>query len=121
MQELAAPPLAGLGQVARPEGVYGVRELRLLLAPVHVGVGGRVYDYLRRMLFDGTLHGPGVGHVEPPAVEGHDLMVSPGKNLGQLQAQLSAGAGQQDPHDGIPRGRRSESLWASRCTRNSSA
>ena len=38
------------------------------------------------MLVDGTLHGPGVGHVEPPAVEGHDLVTLSGQDLGQLQA-----------------------------------
>jgi hypothetical protein len=78
--------LAGLGQIARTEGVYRVRELRLLLAPVYIRIGRRVHDDLRRMLFARTLHGPGVGHVETPAVQGHDLMVSLGENVGQREA-----------------------------------
>src|SRR3954447_17231446 len=112
VQELAAPPPAGLGQVARPEGVYRVRVLRRLLAPVHAGVGGAVHDYLRRMLLDGTVYGPGVRHVESPAVEGHEVVAPPGKNIGQLQAQLSACAGEQDPHGGVPQDGKPESLSA---------
>jgi hypothetical protein len=38
------------------------------------------------MLFARTLYGRGVGHVEPPAVQGHDLMISLGKNVGQREA-----------------------------------
>jgi hypothetical protein len=73
------------------------------------------------MLVDGSVYGPGVGHVEPFAVEGYEVVAPVGKDPGQFQAQLSAGACQQDPHDGIPKGRRSGSLQALRCTRNSSA
>jgi hypothetical protein len=104
VQERAAPAFAGLGQVTWPKRVYRVREASLILATVDVGVGGGVDNHLRLMLIHGTLHGLGVCHVEPPPVEGHDLVVPLGKDTGQLQAELAAGTGQQDPHEGVPQG-----------------
>ena len=70
-----------LGQVARPEGVGGVRKIRLRFAAVHVRVGRRVYNEVRPVLFQGAADGSGVGDVQLRPGGRHHVVPLTGQQL----------------------------------------
>src|SRR5215211_1016139 len=101
VQQLASLPLANLGQVARPQGVDRIRQIRLRLAPVHVRKRSRVDNELRRVILHSPLYGFRIGYVELFPGERHRLVASPRQYLGQLQPELALRAGYENLHPSV--------------------
>ena len=98
VQQLAAESLGVLGEVAGAERVDAVGVLGLGLSAVHVGVGGGVNDEVGLVALQSFGDGPGVGDVKLGARKSHGVVAAFGQQPGQLQTELSPGAGYEYLH-----------------------
>ena len=95
VQQGRAGPLGSQGHVLRAERIHPVRQLRVLLGAVHVGVGRGMDDQVRRKPHD-ALHDAGVGDVVAGQVERQQLVRRKGRE--KLAAELTVVSGDDNTH-----------------------